>query len=271
MENLQNLHTHSTFCDGVDTPEQMVNIAISKGFSGIGFSGHSYMYYSKGHCMSLEGTEQYKAEVLRLKQKYSGQIDVFLGLEFDMYSEIDLSGYEYLIGDVHYLKIGSEYVGFDRKAEVVKSVIEDYFDGDGMKFALRYYEEFSKLPQYGNFDIIGHYDLITKNIDIMPLFDAHCDEYYKAAFEAMDALRGKIPFFEINTGAIARGYRTTPYPSIPLLRKFREMGFGAVITSDCHDGKYLDMAFEDCRKMLIECGFNERYILTNKGFCSVAV
>jgi len=271
MENLQNLHTHSTFCDGIDTPEQMVNIAISKGFSGIGFSGHSYMHYAKDHSMSLDGTEEYKKEVLRLKKAYADKIDVFLGLEFDMYSEIDLSGYEYLIGDVHYLKIGSEYVGFDRKAEVVKSVIEDYFDGDGMKFALRYYEEFSKVPQYGNFDIIGHYDLITKNLDTMTLFDADCKEYYNAAFSAMEALKGKIPLFELNTGAIARGYRKTPYPSVPLIKMFREMGFGAIITSDCHDGQYLDIGFEDCRKLLAECGFTERYILTNNGFSAVAV
>ena len=36
-----NLHTHTLFCDGRDTPEDMVLSAIEKGFSVLGFSGHS--------------------------------------------------------------------------------------------------------------------------------------------------------------------------------------------------------------------------------------
>ena len=65
MQNLQNLHTHSTFCDGFDTPEEMVNIAIEKGFDSIGFSGHSYMQYSKNYSMSLENTKEYITDVNR--------------------------------------------------------------------------------------------------------------------------------------------------------------------------------------------------------------
>ena len=34
---------------------------------------------------------------------------------------------------------------------------------------------------------------------------------------ALTALAGRIPLFEVNTGAIARGYRTTPYPDPFLL------------------------------------------------------
>ena len=55
---LQNLHTHTTYCDGINTPEQVILTAIDKGFGAIGFSGHSYMYYSEEHSMSLEGTEK---------------------------------------------------------------------------------------------------------------------------------------------------------------------------------------------------------------------
>ena len=32
---LQNLHTHTLFCDGIDTAEQMVRAAISKGFDSL--------------------------------------------------------------------------------------------------------------------------------------------------------------------------------------------------------------------------------------------
>ena len=42
----QNLHTHTTYCDGKDTPEQVVLKAIEKGFNSIGFSGHAPNNYS---------------------------------------------------------------------------------------------------------------------------------------------------------------------------------------------------------------------------------
>ena len=165
MNSLQNLHTHSTYCDGKDSVEGMINAALEKGFGGIGFSGHSYMFYSPGHSMSLEGTEQYKEEVKAMKEKYRGKIDVFLGLEFDAYSVVDLSGYDYLIGAFHYLKMGDEYVGFDRSAEEVERVINTYFGGDGMAFAKESYRQFARLPEYGRFDILAHFDIITKNIE----------------------------------------------------------------------------------------------------------
>ena len=37
---IQNLHTHTTFCDGKNTPEEMVRAALSLGMDSLGFSGH---------------------------------------------------------------------------------------------------------------------------------------------------------------------------------------------------------------------------------------
>ena len=277
MNYLQNLHTHSTFCDGKNTPEEMVQLAIKKGFDSIGFSGHSYMSFSKGYSMSLEGTEEYKKVVTKLKEKYKNEIDIYLGLEFEMYSNegtengIDLSGYDYLIGSSHYLKIGNEIVGFDRDAKAVKDVIDNYFGGNGLAFAKRYYEEFSEIYKYGKFDIIGHFDIINKTLDQIPHFDPESKEYLSYAFECMDALKGKIPFFEVNTGAISRGYRTIPYPTKPLIKELKNKGFGVIISSDCHNGEHLDCGFENACEIIKECGFKERYVLTPNGFKAVEI
>ena len=156
MTYKQNLHVHTSYCDGRDTPEEVVLAAMEQGFSSIGFSGHSYMHYSPGHSMSLAGTEEYRREAARLREKYAGQIKLFCGLEVDMYSEIDLSGYDYLIGSVHYLPIDGEYVGFDRSQDEVQRVIDVYFHGDGMAYARMYYEQLALLPNFGKFDILGH-------------------------------------------------------------------------------------------------------------------
>ncbi len=271
MNNLQNLHTHSTYCDGKDSLEEMVQGAMAKGFDSIGFSGHSYMSFSPKISMSLEGTEDYKREIASLKEKYKGKIDIFCGLEVEIYSGVVLDGYDYLIGSAHYFHIDGEYVGFDRDEKTVRAVIDNHFEGNAMRYAKAYYELLSRLPEYGDFDIIGHFDLIAKHCESPNFLDVTSPEYLRYAYDAIDALRGKIPFFEVNTGAIARGYRTSPYPSAQITKRLLESGFLPIISSDCHNKDMLDCGFADSVQLLKSCGATERYILTKDGFRAVAL
>ena len=75
---LSNLHTHSTFCDGRNTPEEIVLAALEKGFSSIGFSGHAYTPFDLRYCM--KNTEGYIREIWRLKEKYGKDIQIYLGI-----------------------------------------------------------------------------------------------------------------------------------------------------------------------------------------------
>ncbi len=268
---LQNLHTHTCYCDGVDTPNEIIITALEKNFTSIGFSGHSYANFSPMFAKKKDKTEEYKKEVLSLKEKYKDRIKIYLGLEVEMYSKPDMTGYDYLIGSIHYLKCGEECVGFDSTDAVVENVINRYFGKDGMRYAKAYYEALAQLPQYGKFDIIGHFDLITKHIDNRDFFDTTSKEYINAAVEAAENLAGKIPFFELNTGVIARGYRKSPYPSVTLIKELKRLGFGVVITSDCHNKTMLDCKFDEAAELLKNCGFNEKYILTDNGFIAVSL
>ena len=49
---------------------QIIQAAVAKGFGGIGFSGHSYMFYAPKYSMSPESTEDYKKEIVRFVEKY---------------------------------------------------------------------------------------------------------------------------------------------------------------------------------------------------------
>lgn len=263
----QNLHMHGVLCDGKDSYESTVKRAIELGFDSIGFSGHSYMAYSPSHSMSIEGTEEYKKEIYRLKEAYKGIIDVYCGIEFDMYSSDDLKGYEYVIGSFHYFKFGDEYVGFDRGPDEVQRVIDQYFDGDGMRYAKLYYEKLAEMPKYcPNCDIIGHMDLVAKHIESRHYFDNASAQYKRYVEDCIDALAGKVKAFEINTGGITRGYRSTPYPEPFILKALKERNCSIVISSDCHDNRYLNYGFDHCLELARECGFREVLKLTPKGF-----
>ena len=264
----QNLHTHGVLDDGKDTYESTVKRAIELGFDSIGFSGHSSTSYSK-HSMSIEGTNEYKKEIARLKEQYADKIDVFCGIEFDMYSSDDLRGYDYVIGSLHYFHMKDEYVGFDRSADEVKRIIDTYFDGSGIQFAKMYYETISQLPQYGKCDIVGHLDLVAKQNETCHFFDITSKEYKKYVLDAIDVLTQKIGIFEINTGGVVRGYRKTFYPDAFILKSVKERNGNIVISSDCHDNRYLNYGFEDALNLARECGFKEVLKLTKVGFVPV--
>lgn len=271
MKYLQNLHTHSTYCDGKNTLEEMVQGAIEKGFDSLGFSGHSYTSFWSEYCMTKEGTEEYKKEIRRLQKKYGTAIDLFCGLELDRYSDGDRNGFDYTIGSVHSFKVDGKIIDFDQPAVIVKKIIQEYFSGDSLSYVKKYYETVSELPECGNIDFVGHFDLITKHQEKEMLFDADSSEYKKLALDALDTVASKIKLFEINSGAIARGYRSTPYPAVFLLEELKKRGCGIVITSDCHDYRYLDCHFTEMKSILKECGFKEHFILTKSGFESISL
>ena len=63
-----NFHTHSCFCDGKDSPEELVKTAIQKGFFALGFSSHSYTEMDKSFALNPENAEKYRAEIAALKE-----------------------------------------------------------------------------------------------------------------------------------------------------------------------------------------------------------
>ncbi len=271
MKVLQNLHTHTTLCDGADSPEEIVLAALEKGFTSIGFSAHAYMPYSPTLAKRGDQTELYKKEIASLKEKYKQQLSIFCGLEYDWHSPVSLTGFDYLIGAQHYMEFDGQILGFDRNLDETLAYIQTHFDGDGMRFAKRYYEELCRLPEKGDFDILAHFDLIAKNNDAGQFIDTSSKEYLHAGFETIHALKGKIPLFEVNTGAISRGYRTVPYPQMEFMQEFRRCGYGAVISSDCHNKNYLDCYFEEAAQLLQQAGFHTKWILTDSGFQEVAL
>lgn len=268
MNTLQNLHQHTTFCDGKNTPEEIVLEAIEKGFGAIGFSGHCYMPCSN-YTMTPESTAAYRQEVTRLKEKYANQIDVFLGIEYDICCPERPEGYDYVIGSLHCLRLDGVDYEFDGDLECFQKQIDDHFGGDGMAFAKEYFRQLAWLPDSGKIDIIGHFDLVTKHLNKCKLFDTEAREYRNAAIGAAEALAGRIPFFEVNTGAIARGYRTTPYPDPFIIKEMKRLGFGVVITSDCHQKHLMDCWFEEAKALLRSCGYTQHHIFTKDGFIPV--
>ena len=233
MSGLCNYHTHTRFCDGHDEPEELVREAIRLGCPELGFSGHSHVSFDDC-CMSVEGTARYKAEIGRLREKYAGEIRVLLGVEQDFYGDLPTDEYDYVIGSVHYVHKDGRYLAVDESRESFLENVARAYGGDVYAFAEDYYALVGQIWEKTRCRVVGHFDLITKFNEGDCLFDTAHPRYQRAALAALDALADAPVLFEINTGAIARGYRRTPYPAPWLLAELRARGAELILSSDCH-------------------------------------
>ncbi|HJJ35736.1 MAG TPA: histidinol-phosphatase [Methanocorpusculum sp.] len=239
------LHVHSTFSDGADTPEDIVKAALDLGISRIGISDHSYLKEAEEWCMREEDIPRYRRTLAELKEKYKGRIEVLCGIEQDLFSPEPAVGFDYVIGSVHFLRNGSELAAVDETPDILQDAADRWFDGDIYKLVQLYYREVSQVPEKTGADIIGHLDLITKFNENSALFDETDARYVEASRAAIDTLLETQKPFEVNFGAMIRGYRSVPYPSPDLQAYIAEHGGSFVLSSDSHAKGTLCYGFKD--------------------------
>ncbi len=248
-----NYHTHTRFCDGKNTPEEMVQEAIRLGCPAIGFSGHSYTPFDGSFCMSQESTRAYIEAVKAVQKKYGDRIKILLGVEQDYDSPESTAGYDYVIGSVHYVHKDGQYLSVDESKETQIAAVEQYYNGDFYGFAEDYYRAVADVYRKTRCQIIGHFDIIAKFNREGDLFDPQHPRYQAAAQKALDALLDTPAVLEVNTGAMARGYTAQPYPSEDILRRWLAAGKKVIFSSDCHSAENILYGYDIYRSYLAAC------------------
>lgn len=260
-----NFHTHSVYCDGADVPAVMAAAAVQKGLTTLGFSGHCFLPFDP--CgMPPEKESAYACAVKKLQAQYAGKLRIFLGIEQDYYAGMRRDGYDFAIGSVHFIRCGEEYCCVDRSAEETRHIITQYFDGDPYAYAERYFSLVGDVLHVTGADIVGHFDLLRKFDEDGSVFDESHPRYRAAVLAALDQLCPQNPVFEINTGAMARGYRKTPYPSLWILQEIHRRGCGIIINSDCHHAPHLDFAYDEAVKLAKSAGFTHPMCFDGNAF-----
>ena len=241
-------HMHTTFCDGKSTAEEMVQSAIEKGLTRMGFSIHAEQFSPRGP-RDPKVMAAYRAEIARLKEAYRDRIEILCGAESDYYFPANKDDFDYILGSVHYLNTPDGLIPIDSKPEILLDAAATYYNNDFLAIAQEYFATVARLVEIRP-DIIGHFDLIAKYNEGDKLFDSQDPRYLSAAFAAVDALLPLGVPFEINTGAISRGYRTHPYPADPILRYILAHGGKVMLCSDSHAAKNVAFAFDDWKDLV---------------------
>ena len=259
------VHTHTHFCDGKDSPESMVLAALDRGFVSLGFSGHCHADYDIAS-MSEENELAYREEIRRLQQVYGDRLEILLGLEHDAYAPYSDFPYDYQIESVHHIWVDGQLCFEDWDREKMEHAINTCFGGDIFAYAKYYFSVCAAAYEKSPAVIAGHLDLLTKFNEGYCQFDEQDPRYLEPAKEALACAVERGMVVELNTGAISRGYRTMPYPSIPLLRHLNDLNGKVIVTSDCHNKAHLTCWYDEAAELLKSCGFRSVMQLRKHGF-----
>ena len=263
-----NLHTHTYYCDGLDSPREMAEKALSLGLKVLGFSGHGYAPYDLDCCMTPGNEEIYVSEIRELKKEFAGKLDIRLGVEHDCLSGRDYFGpdapggapFDYSIGSVHYIEKDGEILCIDSGSAVLEKICEEHFRGDFRALVEKYYETESRVIGFTGADIVGHLDLITKFNSNGRYYDEKSSWYRELSAQAALTIlnterephpgiadiigQDTHPVFEINMGAMAKGRKDEPYPTEFLMSYLAEKGARFILSSDCHNKAFLTYGFD---------------------------
>lgn len=197
---MKNFHTHTRRCGHArGRDESYVKEAVKTGFTDLGFSDHSPMIFSPDNHTSsfripLNKTENYVKSINALKEKYKGEINIYLGYEMEYYPKLFNQTYSYLESfGLDYLILGQHFTyneyedyslhtgsknedldGFDNFIEQVLTGLQTgkflyvahpdlyYYVGDDEDGFLRrneyYVKELHKLGYPVEFNLLGFYD-----------------------------------------------------------------------------------------------------------------
>lgn len=290
-----NFHTHTKYCDGKSSPEEIVLQALDLGMTRLGFSGHAYTPHDPSYAMSPETAAAYAGEIRGLQEKYGNRLEILCGLELDYFSEQDMTGFDYSIGSVHYVfrraaadgtaagpatagapesvifADGGWYVPVDESPEVLSWAIENLYGGDPYGLVEDFFRQEADVVRKTRCQIIGHFDIITKFQEKAPLFNEAHPRYVAAWQKALAALLSAGVPFEINTGAISRGYRTCPYPSLEILKAIHDGGGSIAFSSDSHEKSTLQFWFPEAADLARRAGFTTHVVLGKNGYEEVEI
>ncbi|HWO96600.1 MAG TPA: histidinol-phosphatase [Bacillus sp. (in: firmicutes)] len=260
------LHTHHERCGhAIGTIEHYIKAAVEKEMNFIGIADHSPYFYSEEDqlyptiAMAKSELSEYVNEVLHLKEKYSGKIQVLLGVESDFYPEyidiyreqLNVYPFDYIIGSVHYV---------DDISIFERGRWEGLTNEQKVQTKEKYYELIEQSARSGMFQILGHIDAMK---GFYPEFSSIQTEVVERTLKTIAEHDITI---EINTSGKTKDCGGW-YPADEILERALFHGVKVTFGSDAHTPDRVGDEFELVQKRLKEIGFNEwAYFIQKKRY-----
>lgn len=264
---LANYHTHNRWCDGQGEIEEVVEAGLAAGLTAIGISSHAPVPFRASYALPLDHLRAYRAEALRVRDQFAGQIDVLLGLELDALPELRqfnqekvlALGFDYTIGSVHFQQTDDAGAPWplDHSDARFGGLLRDRYAGNIRALVEEHYARIAALADYPGVDIVGHIDRGVKLWNGTGIYFSEDAPWYRAAVEsALRALATSGRIVELSTGGWRRGL-PDPFPSPWIVRRCRELGVPMTLNTDSHHPSQLVFDYPRALALLRETGHAE--------------
>lgn len=251
-----NFHSHTQFCDGRSSMEEILKSAVKAGFEEWGFSPHAPICVDSPCNMDKNKVEEYLAEIDRLRIKYPS-VKIYAGMEVDFIDsengpaspEVAEYGLDYVIGSVHFIpNQKGEYVDIDGSPERFRRNLEEKFDNDLGYVVKTFWLQTQKMIEFGGMDIIGHIDKIVLNASTVDPDIEKSPEYSRLAAKTIEMAIDKGVMIEINTKHWKKYGRFFPDPM--WWDMILKAGIKMPVNSDTHYAELVEDGMEEAKKEL---------------------
>ena len=273
--NYFSYHTHTQYCDGKSTAEELVLRAIELGLTAIGFSSHAPLPKKEAWSMASDRLEDYIDEVQGLKRKYKSQIQVYVSLEIDYIPGVTRSfdkfnresNLDYTIGSVHLVKAKpeSEFWLFGGPDTNYIHGIEVLFDGDVKKAVTAYYDQVIDLIKTQNPDVIAHVDKVKMN-NKGRFFSEDEKWYVDLLDKTIEVIKNSGTIVEVNTRGFYKKKSDSFFPGVYFLKECKKKAIPVTVSSDAHHVDELVLGFDSVCELLKTIGFESVRVFADGGW-----
>jgi histidinol-phosphatase (PHP family) len=271
-----NLHTHSFFCDGKESPEEYVKQAIGLGFHTLGFSSHAPVPFHNNFSLKEDKMDDYFSTIRKLGDTYTDQINILLSMEIDFipgitrdFSEFKSAGkLDYVIGGVHLVRNPEKpdlWFIDGPKQETFDDGLHKIFAGNPRKGVEAYFSQIMEMVATQKPDIIAHFDKIkmhNKNRYFLEEEGWYKDLVWKTLKFIADESNCIV---EVNTRGMYKKRSETFSPAPHILEQIHHLKIPITLSSDAHHPKELDGYFPEAIQVIKEIGFKELVYFNNIG------
>ena len=259
-----NYHTHSRYCDGKGELREYVETAIAKGFTHLGFSGHSPVPFESDVAIAKNEYKNYCTEIQELKDEFADKIKIYLGLEIDYIPGIlddfapliNEGNLDYCIGSVHLVNKnhGHDLWFIDGKSPIpYDEGLQRIFDGNVREAVTTYFAQVCEMIETQRPTIVGHFDKIVMH-NKNRFFNIEEKWFRHLVMETVELIRTTGCICEINTRGLYKGRYNDFYPSTETIKAMNEMNIPVLVSTDAHQPSDLDL-FEGAYEFLAEIGY----------------
>ncbi|TDB65082.1 histidinol-phosphatase [Arundinibacter roseus] len=262
-----NYHSHSHYCDGVESPREQVEAALRQSVRAFGFSSHGPVHFPNAWSMQADRLEEYLSETRALQAEFADQIDLYVGLEVDFLPGFSgpstyASRLDFTVGSVHYLGLNEqgEPWEIDGSTEKFMKGLVEVHGGDIRKVIHLYYEHIRQMIETDAPDILGHLDKIKIHNLRNSLYDENEPWYQAEIDETLTLLAQTDCVLEVNTRGLYKKNLAT-YPGLSVLQRVQERKIPVMINSDSHAPSEITAKLSRTALLLKQAGFKTLRVL----------